>query len=149
MSSSQHPFGKICHQKHYKYYSIPHPKWHLDWFGHFCKACDRDRPTDRPRYSLCSSMSHLVYAAMWLIIITSQKSPAARFWLVWIHGGGTFGNWTSRGYANSRIANLWTGHLADSSTRGLDNLRTSQLADWTSRGLDNSRSRRCRQKNEN
>ena len=51
------------------------------------------------------------------------------------------GNWTTRGYANSR-----TGHLADWSTRGLDNSRTRQLADWTSRGLDNSRSRRCRQK---
>jgi len=47
------------------------------------------------------------------------------------------GNWTTRGYANSRIANSRTGHLADWSTRGLDNSRTSQLADWTSRGLDN------------
>ena len=56
------------------------------------------------------------------------------------------GNWTTRGYANSRIANLRTGHLADWSTRRLDNSRTSQLADWTSRGLDNSWSRRCRQK---
>jgi len=55
------------------------------------------------------------------------------------------GNWTTRGHANSRIANSRTGHLADWSTRGLDNSRTSQLADWTSRGLDNSRSRRCRQ----
>ena len=51
------------------------------------------------------------------------------------------GNWTTRGYANSR-----TGHLADWSTRGLDNSRTIRLAHWTSRGLDNSRSRRCRQK---
>jgi len=40
------------------------------------------------------------------------------------------GNWTTRGYANSR-----TGHLADWSTRGLDNSHTSQLADWTTRGL--------------
>ena len=56
------------------------------------------------------------------------------------------GNWTTRGYANSRIANSRTGHLADWSTRGLDNSRTSQLADWTSRELDNSRSRRCCQK---
>jgi len=55
------------------------------------------------------------------------------------------GNWTTRGYANSRIANSRTGHLADWSTRRLDNSRTSQLADWTRRGLDNSRSRRCRQ----
>jgi len=38
------------------------------------------------------------------------------------------GNWTTRGYANSR-----TGHLVD----------------WSTRGLDNSRSRRCRHKNEN
>ena len=49
------------------------------------------------------------------------------------------GNWTARGYANSR-----TGHLADWSTRGLDNLRTSQLADcqladWMTRRLDISR----------
>jgi len=51
------------------------------------------------------------------------------------------GKWTTRRYANSRIANSWTGHLADWSTRGLDNSRTSQLADWTSRRLDNSQSR--------
>jgi len=30
-----------------------------------------------------------------------------------------FGNWTTRGYANSRTANSRTGHLADWSTRGL------------------------------
>ena len=53
------------------------------------------------------------------------------------------GNWTTRGYANSWIANSRTGHLADWSTRGLENSCTSQLMDWTSRGLDNSRSRRC------
>ena len=56
------------------------------------------------------------------------------------------GNWTTRGFANSLIANSRTGHLTDWSTHGLDNSRTSQLADWTSCGLDNSRSRRCRQK---
>ena len=38
------------------------------------------------------------------------------------------GNWTTRGYANSRIANSWTGHLADWSTRGLQKSRTGQLA---------------------
>ena len=38
------------------------------------------------------------------------------------------GNWTTRGYANSRIANSRTGHLADWSTCGLDNSRTGQLA---------------------
>ena len=59
-------------------------------------------------------------------------------------GYDTYGNWTTRGYTNSRIANSRTGHLADWSTRALDNSRTSQLADWTSRGLDNSRSHRCR-----
>ena len=48
------------------------------------------------------------------------------------------GNWTTRGYANSRIAISRTGHLADWSTRGLDNSRTSQLADWTTRGLANA-----------
>ena len=46
----------------------------------------------------------------------------------------SYGNWTTRRYANSR-----TGHLADWSTRGLDNSQTSQLADWTSHGLHNSR----------
>jgi len=35
--------------------------------------------------------------------------------------GGEHGNWTTRGYANSRIANSQTGHLADWSTRGLTN----------------------------
>ena len=53
-----------------------------------------------------------------------------------------FGYWTTRGYANSRIANLptrglddsRTGHLADWSTRGLDNSRTGQVADWTTLG---------------
>jgi len=59
------------------------------------------------------------------------------------------GNWTTRGYANSRTANSQTGLLADWSTHGLDNSRTSQLAVWTSRGRDNSQSHRCRQKNEN
>jgi len=46
------------------------------------------------------------------------------------------GYWTTRGYANSRIANSRTGHLADWSTRGLDidNSRTGQVADWTTRG---------------
>ena len=41
---------------------------------------------------------------------------------------------TTRGYANSRIANSQTGHFADWSTRGLDNSRTGQVADWTARG---------------
>jgi len=49
------------------------------------------------------------------------------------------GYWTTRGYANLRIANARTGYLADWSTRGLDNWQTSQHADWTSRGLNNSR----------
>jgi len=40
------------------------------------------------------------------------------------------GNWTTRGYANSR-----TGHLADWSPRGLVNSQTGQVADWTTRGL--------------
>ena len=51
------------------------------------------------------------------------------------------GYWTTRGYANSRIANSRTRQLADWTTRGLDNSRTGQLADWTSRGLVNSRTR--------
>ena len=44
------------------------------------------------------------------------------------------GYWTTRGYANSRIANSRTGHLADWSTRGLDKSHTGQVADWTTRG---------------
>ena len=36
-----------------------------------------------------------------------------------------YGNWTTRGYANSWIANSWT----------IDNSRTGQVADWTTRGL--------------
>jgi len=35
------------------------------------------------------------------------------------------GNWTTRGYANSRIGNSRTGHLADWSARGL--LNSTQL----------------------
>ena len=49
------------------------------------------------------------------------------------------GYWTTRGYANSRSANLRTGRLADWTSRRLVNSRTRQLAYWTSRGLDNSR----------
>ena len=48
--------------------------------------------------------------------------------------GMSDGYWTTRGYANSRIANSRTGHLAVWSTRGLDNSRTGQVADWTTRG---------------
>ena len=40
----------------------------------------------------------------------------------------THSNWTTRGYANSWIANSRTGYLADWSTRGLDKSRTGQLA---------------------
>ena len=50
------------------------------------------------------------------------------------HLGSTVGYWTTHGYANSRIANSRTGHLADWSTRVLDNSRTGQVADWTTRG---------------
>ena len=32
----------------------PHPKRHLDRFSHACRTHDRDRPTDRPRYSVCN-----------------------------------------------------------------------------------------------
>ena len=39
------------------------------------------------------------------------------------------GYWTTRGYANSRIANSQTGHLVDWSTRILDKSWTGQLAD--------------------
>jgi len=39
--------------------SCPHPKRHLDWFSHFCRACCRDRPPDRPtdrrHYYICNN----------------------------------------------------------------------------------------------
>jgi len=41
------------------------------------------------------------------------------------------GYWTTRGYANSRIANSRIGHLMDWSTRGLDKSQSGQLADAT------------------
>jgi len=36
------------------------PKRHLDRFSRFCRAhyCDCDRPTDRPRYSVCNNRPH-------------------------------------------------------------------------------------------
>ena len=34
----------------------PHPKRHLDRSSHFCRAHRRDRPTDRPRYSICNNL---------------------------------------------------------------------------------------------
>ena len=37
----------------------PHPKRHLGRFSRFCRAQDRDRPTDRPRYSVNSNQPHL------------------------------------------------------------------------------------------
>jgi len=66
----------------------------------------------------------------------------AAYWCSWLGVGllikrlqfqfpvGCSGNWTTRGYANSR-----TGHLADWSTRALVNLWTGQVADWTTCGL--------------
>jgi len=33
----------------------PHSKRHLDWFSRFCEAHDRDKATDRPRYSVCNN----------------------------------------------------------------------------------------------
>jgi len=51
------------------------------------------------------------------------------------------GNWTTLGYANSRIANSRTGHLADWSTRALVNSRTGQVTDWTTRGLTDAAKR--------
>ena len=44
------------------------------------------------------------------------------------HGPGHIGYWTTRGYANSWIANSRTGRLADWTSRGLVNSRTRQLA---------------------
>jgi len=44
-------------------------KQHLNRFSLFRRvhSCDRltDRPTDRPRYSVCSNRPHLASAAMW------------------------------------------------------------------------------------
>jgi len=48
------------------------------------------------------------------------------------------GYWTTRGYANSRIANLRSELLTDWTSCRLVNSWTRQLADWASRGLGNS-----------
>jgi len=49
-------------------HSSPYPKWHLDWFSHFCRAHDRYGPTDQPKdrfhYFICNNRSHLASAAM-------------------------------------------------------------------------------------
>jgi len=44
--------------------STQHPKLHLDWFSCFCRAHNRDRPTDRPHYSVRSNSLHLHSTAM-------------------------------------------------------------------------------------
>jgi len=44
------------------------------------------------------------------------------------------GYWTTRGYANSLIANSRTGRVTDWTSPGLVNSRTGQVADWTTRG---------------
>jgi len=36
-----------------------HPKQYLDQFSRFCRAHDRDRLRDRPRYSVCNNRPHL------------------------------------------------------------------------------------------
>jgi len=38
-------------------------KRHLDRFGRFCRAHDRDRQTDKPRYSVFNNRLHLASAA--------------------------------------------------------------------------------------
>jgi len=45
-------------------YSCPQPKWHLERFSRFAGLTivtgrPSDRPTDRPRYSVCNSSPHL------------------------------------------------------------------------------------------
>jgi len=45
------------------------------------------------------------------------------------------GNWTTRGYANSRIANSRTGHLADWTTRGYRVLNVLKVDSETDVGL--------------
>ena len=37
----------------------PQPKQHLDQFSRFCRAHNYDRPTDRPRYLVCTSRARL------------------------------------------------------------------------------------------
>jgi len=48
------------------------------------------------------------------------------------------GNWTTRTYANSQIANLRTSQLVDWTSCGLDSSRTSQVAVLSTSGLVNS-----------
>jgi len=43
----------------------PQQKRHLDQFSSFCKAHNRDRPTDRSRYSICNNRLHLCSTVMW------------------------------------------------------------------------------------
>ena len=74
----------------------------------------------------------MVFSFLWTcrVVVTSQ---------IMIMLQRSMGYWTTRGYANSRIANSRTGRLADWTSRGLVTSRTRQLVYWTSRGLDNSR----------
>jgi len=48
----------------------PQPKWHLNWFVHFCMAYNHEVPTERPCCLVCNIRLHL--AVMWcdLIIYT-------------------------------------------------------------------------------
>jgi len=76
-----------------------------------------------------------------MLLYSMQCSINDSDWVLFVVNGqvntisGVFtGYWTTRGYANSRIANSQTGHLASWSTRRLDNLCTGQVADWTTRG---------------
>jgi len=43
----------------------PHSEQHVDRFSCYCRAHDRDRQTDRPRYSVCSNRLHLHSTITW------------------------------------------------------------------------------------
>jgi len=58
----------------------PQPKRHLDRFSGFCRAHDRDRQTDRPRYSVCKLTIGRIYVCILRCgpIIIKHLSSATR-----------------------------------------------------------------------
>ena len=116
----------------------------MDVFGVYLTMID-DRQHAAP--SVRSTISPVTRHVRRVLSSEAYRSPSRR--TTWPHfgvrsrivpegcrsGAGCLqGYWTTRGYANSWIANSRTGRLADWSTRGLDNSRTGQVADWTTRG---------------
>ena len=103
----------------------PQPKPHLDRFSHFAqrtaecrRACQPG--TSFPRKTAPSHVERFDQHAIPPLHASCDKKTAN-------FSTSREGNWTTRGYANSRIVISRTGHLADWSTRGLDNSRMSPV----------------------